>query len=101
MTCGRSLVASCVLGVGLGAPAAAEAWAELPVEKGQPVGVVPHDPPVSQRDYPEYEGRLPVADDSITDEAMEALQLGVTAAGGAGIALVAVWMHGRRQPRVR
>jgi hypothetical protein len=85
----RTALAVAALALSAAAVGATNAAATHPAENGTlPVTVVPHDPP------PTATIEVPV--DDITSEA---LQAGASALGGASIALGAVWIYRRRQPR--
>lgn len=87
----RSAAAAFALAIGVTALASSEAWArdpdkEIPVEPA----VVLHDP--SRASDP-----TPAQTAGTTDHArIEAVQAGVSALGGAGIACGATWLYRRR-----
>ena len=84
----RAAIAVAALALTAAALGATNATATHPAENGTlPVTVVPHDPP------PPRTIEVPV-----DDATSEALQAGISALGGASIALGAVWIYRRRQP---
>lgn len=82
-----SAVAACALTLTTAALGASAAAANHPAENGTVSGaLVPHDPPPPR-----------TVEVSVDDTTSEAVQVGASALGGAGIALGAVLFYRRRQ----
>ncbi len=78
----------------------AQATATVPQEDAAPAAVVPHDP--GPPNYPSYEVPVDASANTNTtipadDTAVDVLQAGAFALGGAGIAIAGSWLYRRRQ----
>ena len=94
-----SAVATVAGGIATVAFTTAMAPSEMPETGGAgsgSTGLAPHDPPT----YPEYEPRYEVQVRSVDDGTAEAVQAGVAALGGAGVAVAGMWLVGRRRTHV-
>ncbi|TDO54654.1 hypothetical protein EV643_101444 [Kribbella sp. VKM Ac-2527] len=100
----RSVIAVPALTLIVFAIGAADASARVPEEPAETSAVVPHDPHVREYNYPEYKlspaeypepATVTVA---VDDTAVEALQAGASAVGGAGLVLGTLWLYRRRHP---
>ncbi len=82
-----------------------EANAQVPPDDSGPAAAVPHDP--APPNYPTFDPRSEVSRPSTTNTvasadatAVEALQAGAAALGGAGIAFGGMWLYRRRQTHI-
>ncbi len=81
----------------------AEANAKVPPDDSGPAAVVPHDPPPNPSYDPADNVSRPATSDnagSSDDTAVEGLQAGAAALGGAGLAFAGMWLYRRRQTHV-
>jgi hypothetical protein len=92
-----SIIAVPALAVAAVAFTASEATANVPPEEPGPAAVVPRDPgPPNYPDYSSYQA--PISSSASADgTAVEVLQAGASAVGGAGIAIAGAWLYRRRQ----
>ncbi|WP_433164396.1 hypothetical protein [Kribbella sp. CA-247076] len=96
------ITASVLVAAGLALPVAGAA-AKVPPEDPRPVATVPYEP--GPPNYPAYDPAHEVAvqtagasNDSSSDGiAVEALEAGASAAGGAAVAFAVTWLYRRRQ----
>jgi hypothetical protein len=96
----RSVLAAAALAVGVTTLGAVDASAILPEERG---GLAPHDPPVAAYIYPQTGVTVlqgGTVDTSSDDNSVEAFQLGMSALGGAGVAIAGMWLYRRRHEHI-
>jgi hypothetical protein len=94
-------LAATALAATTGVLAAPTAFAQLPAENGGTSNVVPRDPSLNGYPYydPAHHGNMMPAGPTAGDEEAGLLvaATGAAAIGGAGAALTAVWLTGRRR----
>jgi hypothetical protein len=96
-----TVVAMSALALGAVAVNSYEASARVP-DESRFTAVGPHDPPVPEYNYPNYEPqyevpRTEIATDRTSPDrtATDALQAGASALGGAGVGLGGLWLYRR------